>query len=242
MNRQGTDPTNIDTNSTTEWQGDSQLFSLIQEELYTAVIGDICDQFGLRRQFLAPNIRSLHLHSEKHRILVGRAMTVLEVRVSSELPSVGPFGKMLEALDNIREGEVYVCAGSDPSFATIGELMCTAMLKRGAAGAVTDGAVRDTTGILSLDFPVFCTGSYGQDQRGRGIVLDYRVPIEINGVVVNDGDLIVGDVDGVIAIPSSMERQVIGLSLNKARGEKTVKKAILEGLSASEAFERYGIL
>ena len=83
--------------------------------------------------------------------------------------------------------------------------MSTAARARGAAGAVLAGYTRDTTGILEMNFPVFCYGSYAQDQKGRGHVVDFRIPLEIHGVKVNPGDIVFGDVDGVVILPQEVE-------------------------------------
>jgi regulator of RNase E activity RraA len=112
----------------------------------------------------------------------------------------------------------------------------------GAAGVVVNGYIRDKKGILEEQFPVFSFGSYAQDQAPRGKVLDYRVPIEMNGVGIRDGDIIIGDLDGVCIVPREIEKEVFYKSIEKARGEKVVRKAILDGLSAREAFEKFGIL
>ena len=93
-----------------------------------------------------------------------------------------------------------------------------------------------------MGFPVYAYGLYAQDQRGRGMVLDYGVLIEIDGVPVAPGDIIMGDIDGVLVIPQAAEAEVITLSLAKARAEKTVHQALLDGMSATEAFTKYGIL
>lgn len=86
---------------------------------------------------------------------------------------------MLEALDDLKKDEIYICSGASPSYALVGELMCTRMQILGAAGCVVNGFHRDTRGILDLDFPCFSYGRYAQDQAPRGKVLDYRVPIEM---------------------------------------------------------------
>ena len=112
----------------------------------------------------------------------------------------------------------------------------------GASGAVLDGYVRDTHGILELDFPTFSCGSYAQDQGPRGKVIDFRVPVEIEGTRVNPGDIVFGDIDGVLLIPREQEEEIIMEALEKARGEKLVKKAIEAGMGAGEAFEKYGIM
>ena len=99
-----------------------------------------------------------------------------------------------------------------------------------AAGAVVNGYSRDTKGILALNFPCFSYGPYAQDQAPRGKVIDYRVPIEIEGVLVNDGDMLVGDIDGVCVVPRQIEEEVFTRALEKARGERIVLKKIQEGM------------
>jgi regulator of RNase E activity RraA len=120
--------------------------------------------------------------------------------------------------------------------------MSTRAIKLSAAGAVLDGYSRDTAGILNLDFPTFSYGPYAQDQGPRGKVIDYRIPIEIGGVKIIPGDIVFGDVDGVCVIPQDAEGEVFTKSLEKARGEKLVRKAIESGMSAVEAFRKYGIM
>lgn len=218
------------------WKDDAELFELCRRELFVAVVGDVMDKMNLRRQFLPPQIRPL----ERSMRTVGRAMTVLEADCFKEPEK--PFGLMLEALDDLKPDEIYVCAGASPSYALWGELMTTRAMKLGAVGAVLDGYVRDTEGILNLDFPTFGYGSYAQDQGPRGLVLDFRCPIEMQGVRIEPGDILFGDVDGVCVIPAVAEEEVIRRALEKARGEKSVRKAIEDGMSATDAFAKYGIM
>src|SRR5579863_4995634 len=137
-----------------EWRDDAELFRLMRERLFTAVLGDVLDLHGYRNQFLPPECRALR----PHMVVCGRAMTVQEMDVDGA--SDQPFGLMLKALDSLREHEVYVAAGGAPAYAHWGELMSTAARARGASGAVLAGYTRDTNGILAMDFPVFCYGSY----------------------------------------------------------------------------------
>lgn len=223
-----------------EWQSDKELFSLIRTELYTAVVGDICDQMGFRNQFLPPELHPLD--QRKGNVLAGRAMTVLEEDISEPINETKPWGKMLEALDSLGNGDVYICSGSIAPYALFGELMSTAALKRGAVGAICNGFVRDTHQIMALGFPVYCRGSYARDQRGRGTVRDYRVPLLFGDVWINPGDLVIGDVDGVIVVPLKHEAEVIIQSLAKVRTESVVRTQLTKGMLASEAFSRYGVL
>ena len=119
--------------------------------------------------------------------------------------------------------------------------MSIAAMKRGAAGVVCDGNVRDTEKILELGFPVFCRGSYALDQRGRGIVVDYRAPSLWANCCISPGDILVGDTDGVISIPREAAEEVFSLALEKARKENGVKAALEQGMSASQAFQRFGV-
>jgi regulator of RNase E activity RraA len=225
------------------WKNDEELFDIVRKELYTAVVGDIMDKMGLLNQFLPPQIQPLR----DDMFIIGRAMTVLEADVvldsSSNNPILNrPFGLMLEALDDLKKNEVYICTGSSPSYALWGELMATRAQILGAAGAVVDGYSRDTKGILELNFPSFSYGRYAQDQAPRGKVIDFRVPIELKGVRINSGDIILGDIDGVCVIPKEIEEEVFRLSIQKARGEKIVQQKIREGMSTREAFDQFGIM
>jgi regulator of RNase E activity RraA len=225
------------------WEDDEELFRLVRRELYTAVVGDVMDRLELTRQFLPPEIRPLR----SDMTLVGRAMPVLAEDLTGKATAgrerEAPFGLMLDALDDLKPGEVYVCVGSSPRYALWGELMSTRAMRLGASGAVLDGYSRDTTGILRLNFPTFSYGPYAQDQAFRGRVIDFRCRISFgNGVEVKPGDLVFGDVDGVVVVPSEYERDVIEEALVKVRGENTVRGAIEDGMSAREAFDRYGVM
>ena len=89
---------------------------------------------------------------------------------------------------------------------------------------------------------MFSCGCYAQDSSVRTQVVDYRCDIEIGQVTIHDGDLIFGDVDGVLIIPKQVADEVIEKALEKAAGEKVVRKAIESGMTATAAFEKYGIL
>lgn len=218
-----------------EWKNDAELFDLLRQQLYTAIVGDVLDTLGKRRQFLPPQCRPLR----PDMIVAGRAMTVLEVDVAQEPEKA--FGLMFEALDSLRPHEIYLAAGASPTYALWGELMSTAARARGAMGAVLAGMSRDTRGILAMDFPVFCYSCYAQDQRGRGQVVAHHVPLEIEGVHVQPGDIVFGDIDGVVVVPREMEAEVITTALEKSRKEKTAMQDLAAGRLAVDVFKAYGI-
>jgi regulator of RNase E activity RraA len=229
----------------TDWKSDQDIFDLAKKELFSAVVGDILDKMGFYHQFLPPEIRPIL----KDMVVIGRALTVLEADCfvdtveSSQNPlSNKPFGLLFEALDDLKPAEVYVCAGAAPRYALWGGLMTTRATHLGAAGAVVDGYYRDTLEITDLQFPCFGRGAYAQDQGPRGKVVDYRVPIEIGGIRINPGDIIFGDVDGVLVVPQEAEKDVFAKALEKVRGEQKVAQAIKGGMSAVQAWEKYGIM
>lgn len=232
------------------WKNEDEMFALMKEKLYTPVVGDILDQLGYSHQFLPSAIRPLEslvpAHAfidpaqPDHRLkLAGYACTVLENDVFGAPKK--PFGYLTEALDQLRPNEVYIATGAHNS-ALWGELLTAAAKARGAAGAVLDGCSRDTPQVLGQNFPVFCTGCWAQDSSIRTCVCDFRCTIEIGQVTIHDGDLVFGDVDGVLIIPRQIAGEVLEKALEKAAGEKQVRKAIEGGMSATAAFAAFGIL
>jgi regulator of RNase E activity RraA len=222
---------------------DDALFATIRERLFTAVLGDVMDAEGLTRQFLPPEIRGLAPDT----VVVGRAMPVLEADCSGVVLGHSgehhAFGLMFRALDDLKRGEVYVAAGGSPRYALWGEMMSTRAHALGAAGAVLGGFHRDTRGILRLGFPVFSQGAYAQDQRLRGRVVDFRCSLEFpNGAMVRPGDLVVGDVDGVVVVPAEQAEAIVRLALAKVEGEEQVRGLIEQGETTQAIFDRTGIM
>jgi regulator of RNase E activity RraA len=93
-----------------------------------------------------------------------------------------------------------------------------------------------------MDFPVFCFGCYAQDQRGRGKVVDFRTTLNLDGVTIRSGDIVFGDIDGVLVLPREVERDVVHRALEQARKEKTAKRLLYEGASAESRFVETGVL
>ncbi|MFV0428911.1 MAG: RraA family protein [Arachnia sp.] len=215
---------------------DAELFESINARLYTAVLGDILDQLGRPHQFLPPQIRPLVSGMR----LAGRAMPALVADVYG--PQRKPFGRLTQALDQLEPGEVWIAPGIKNLAAMWGEILTSTALSRGAVGAVVEGYHRDTAQVLGQGFPVFSYGGYSQDSSIRTVVHDYRTPVTIGGVRVTPGDLVVGDVDGVLVIPQELEAEVIQRALHKAATENRVRQAIESGMSATVAFDTYGVL
>jgi len=219
-----------------EWKSDSELFALCTRELYTPVVGDILDDLGFTHQFLPPPIQPLRVEMK----LAGRAMPVVMIDVHGKQKK--PFGLLTEALDQLEPGEIYLASGGEMRCAYWGEILTATAKKRGAAGAVLNGFHRDTPKVLEQNWPVFSRGRFAQDSAVRTQVADYRCQLEIGPVTVQPGDLVFGDLDGVVIVPQKAEAEVVARALAKARGEKLVRQEIEGGLSSTAAFKKYGIL
>ncbi len=219
-----------------EWKSDNDLFALCKRELYTPVVGDVLDDLGFTHQFLPQPIQPLREGMK----LAGRAMPVLMIDVFGKQKK--PFGLLTEALDQLQPGEIYLATGGEMRCAYWGEILTATAKKRGAVGAVINGFHRDTPKVLEQNWPVFSRGRFAQDSGVRTQVVDFRCSIEVGQVTVSPGDLIFGDLDGVVVVPKKVEAEAIERALTKARGEKLVRKEIEDGMSSTDAFKKYGIL
>jgi regulator of RNase E activity RraA len=215
---------------------DQALFQTIREKLFTPVLGDILDRERCWHQFLPQPIKPLNVAH----MLVGRAMPVRIADVTG--PQTRPFGRLTDALDSLEPGEIYLATGGSMNCAAWGEIMTATARTRGAAGAIIDGFHRDTPRVLDQNWPVFSRGSFAQDAGVRSSVVDFRCTVEVGGVLIEPGDLIVGDVDGVLVIPRNLEQRVIEQALEKVAGEKKVRRDIEGGSTSTAVFDRYGIL
>lgn len=152
-----------------QWHNEEEMFSLMKEKLYTPVVGDILDAMGYYHQFLPQNIRPL---GDDMR-LAGKAMTVLMIDVYG--PQKKPFGLLTEALDQLRENEIYIATGGTKRCAYWGELLTATARTRGAAGAVlgrmasgyASGVVAELAGVFLW---LLCAGFLRPD-AGRGFSL-----------------------------------------------------------------------
>jgi 4-hydroxy-4-methyl-2-oxoglutarate aldolase len=216
---------------------DLTLFDKIGRQLYTAVISDSLDELGYRDQAMSHSIRPLFPEV----CLAGWARTVVCVDVE-DIPD-DPYAVEIEAVDSLLTGEVAVIStGGSVRNAPWGELLSTAAMARGARGAVVDGLVRDVRKIEKLGFSVFATGIKPVDSKGRGLVVNYNVPITCGGVNVLPGDLIVGDYDGVVVVPAVLVSEVLERAVRKVSSENHSREELLRGAFLRDVYEKYGVL
>jgi 4-hydroxy-4-methyl-2-oxoglutarate aldolase len=217
-----------------EWKNDKELFELMKKEVYTGVLCDMLDTLGYSHQYLPREIQPLRPTD----VMVGRAYPTIICDVYGEQEN--PLGLLPEAVDHIREDEIYIVTGGDRRCSYFGEIMTATIRSHKASGAVIDGYMRDTRQVLEQNFPVFSMGRDAQGSGYRNKVIAYRVPVEIGNIKINPGDLVFGDIDGVVVVPKEIEEKAITITLEKVRGERDIRAAVERGMSAVDAMSEYG--
>ena len=207
--------------------------------LYTAVVSDVLDGFGLMHQALRPFVRPL----DERLTLFGRARTGRYEPVTAPVTG-NPYELEMDLIDSLRPGEIAVlaCDGPTERIAPWGELLSTAARARQAAGCLTDGLVRDVVRIRAMDFPVFHGGIGPLDTKNRAGMMAKDVTVSIAGVAVTPGDWILGDADGVVVIPADRAEAVIRAALEKIVAEDTTRAELEQGQSLRAVFARHGVL
>jgi 4-hydroxy-4-methyl-2-oxoglutarate aldolase len=208
--------------------------------LNAAVLSDTLDSLQLMQQAMKPFMRPLDDTLQ----LVGRARTGLYMPVYAQREGENPYEVEIALVDDLKPGDVIVlaCNGPTDRIAPWGELLSTASVARGAAGCVTDGLVRDVKQIREMRFPVFCGGIGPLDTKGRARMVERDVPVQCAGVTVRPGDLVFGDVDGLVVIPREVEQEVVARALDKVSGENQSRDALRRGEKLGDVFRRLGIL
>ena len=218
---------------------DRELFDWIRNNLYVAAVCDILDDLGCRDQAMHQRLRPL---DENCCVIIGRARTYRWMETDYTVAE-NPYGLEIEAMDSLKENDVVIhSTDHGGTNAPWGELMSTLAKGKGAAGCICDSQIRDCVRIKELKFPVFFKGIRPLDSKGRGIVMAYDVPVRCGDVLVNPGDLVFADFDGVVVIPQHMEGKVFELALNKAQRENESRKELLAGKSLREVYDKYGAL
>ena len=208
--------------------------------LYTAVLSDVLDGLGHTEQAMRPFVRPL----DESKVLFGRARTGLYMPRYHVQEGHNPYAIEIALVDDLKPGDVavFACNGPTERIAPWGELLSTASRVRGAAGCVTDGLVRDVRQIRAMGFPVFHGGIGPLDSKGRGEMMAMDVPVVCGGVRVEPGDLVFGDVDGIVVIPKDVADETLRLAFAKVEGEDKTREALEAGKSLKEVFETFGIL
>jgi len=210
---------------------------MMRTALFAAVVCDALDSLGYREQ--SPRVQFPIQTVEG--VLIGRCKTTLWGEMAHRDPL--PYDKELEAVDGCQADDVLIGAAHGSTRSGLwGEILSTAARNSGCVGAVIDGAVRDVRRMREMQFPVFARTTSPYDSRDRQRVVDIDVPVEIDGVSFHPGDLVFADVDGLVVVPQEVERETIERAWQKVHDEDETRQAISEGMRATDAFAKYGVL
>jgi RraA family protein len=188
------------------------------ERFRSLPVANVSDSMS-RMAAAGPRLRPMH----KGGAMAGPALTV-KVRPGDNL-------MLHRALDLAEPGDVVVVdAGGDLTTAIMGDLMLAHATKRGVAGLVVNGAVRDVDSIRAQDLPLYAAGvtHRGPYKDGPG---EINLPVALDGMVVEPGDLVLGDADGVLAVPFDAVPAVLAAAEAKKAAEEREMAAILAGTS-----------
>ena len=204
------------------------------EAVYTAAVNDVLREKGYLYQALPSDILPLKDDMK----VAGIAFTI---KGSKNLIIKDEMEERAKMLDSIYPDSVCVwdTSGDDES-AQWGQVMTAAAKVRGCRGAVVDGGVRDTDKVLIQNFPVFCKYRSSNGMMGRFRMIGYQIPVMIGKVMIRPGDIIFGDIDGVIVIPREICIEVLEKAEYIKKNEKKIYEMVLQGLSATEVVNRGG--
>jgi 4-hydroxy-4-methyl-2-oxoglutarate aldolase len=223
------------------FQSDSEIFSFVKTHLYVAAVCDILDDLGYRHQAMHQRLRPL-LPDPKNCGFVGRARTARWMETDYVVEG-NPYGLEIELIDSLKPGDVVLhSTDHGGSNAPWGELMSTIAQRNGAAGCVCDSQIRDCVKIMELGFPVYYAGIRPLDSKGRGFMMAYDVAIRCGEVLVNPGELVFADFDGIVVVPRQAEGEVFHRAQEKVAKENLTREELLHGKSLSEVYNKYGIL
>lgn len=210
----------------------------LRQIAHSAAASDFLDSVDARNQCLPP---AIHQMTQLQGPMVGFAFPVTTEKVDA-IPEERYVG-LLASLDAVAADDVYlISSGGSETVALWGELLSVSCQAKGVAGVVCDGYARDIRQVNELGFPCFARGAAPYDINGRVEVLGHGQPITIGGVVVNPGDLIIGDTDGIVAVPADLIGGLVETMSKKGKLEAEFLDALRSGMKISDAFAKFHIL
>lgn len=210
---------------------------MMRESLYAAVVCDALDALGYPHQ--SPRVPLRPWTTD--RLLVGRCKTTLWTEMAHVDPN--PYELELRAVDECETDSVLIAAAAGSMRSGIwGELLSTAASNRGCVGAIVDGAARDVAKMREMGFACFARGTSIYDSQNRQRVIDIDVPVDIDGVRFEPQSLVFADVDGVVVVPREIETEAIQNAWQKVHDENVTRDAIRQGMKATDAYAKYGVL
>jgi len=209
----------------------------LRQTLYSGLVCDVLDYFGYRNQSLGADFQPI----KPDTVIFGRAYTVTSQTVY-DMPE-NALVNQCRSIEGVEEGSIYVLSHLGPYTSSVwGEIMSTAARMKKGVGALVDGMIRDTKQMKEMDFPVISRGHLPTTAKGRTEITGWKVPVVIDGVRINPGDLVFGDIDGVAVIPQEIEDKVIERCIHIMSNENIVRDKILAGQSIVDTYLEIGAI
>lgn len=204
------------------------------EKLYTGAVNDVLREFCLLEQALPKRIIPLR----EYRSVAGFAFTV---KSSPNVKIQGEMEFRVQMLDEMHKDAFVIWDTSRDEKATLwgGVMTATAKSKKVKAACI-DGGIRDTHQILEADFPVFYEYRISNGSLGRCLITHYQVPVKIGDVLIKPGDVILGDIDGVLVVPRDIAFDVLLRAEEIKENEKRIFEWVREGQSVHDITEKGG--
>ena len=204
--------------------------------LYPGAVTDVLDDMGYPDQTLAAGIGPI-----TDDMTVAGIAYPCRGRPNRSVDEDQNVRKILQMLRDAPEHAVVTYETNATASAQIGELSVECLLANGCRGAVLDGGVRDLSYILENDFPVFTRFRTPADAVPRWELLEWDTTVVVGGVEVAPGDVVVGDLDGVVAVPGDLATDVLEEAEALASTENQIRTVVREGGDPVAAYDEYGV-
>lgn len=197
--------------------------------LGVTALSDALDRLGIDGQAcgIMPVVRTMRF--------AGPAFTIRMVPIGLSGGVVGDY------IDEVEPGAVVVIDNQGIMNQTVwGDILTFVAHRKGVAGTVIDGVCRDSDRCVELDYPVFARGNTMRTGKDRTTADAYGVPVQIAGIRVNAGDWLVGDADGVVAIPADRIAEVLSIAEEIEAAEDRIRRAVIAGMRLDDARRQAG--
>lgn len=209
----------------------------LKKVLYSGILSDVLDGMGYRNQSIGVKIKPLNDET----VIFGPAFTSIGTQVYS-MPET-PLIAQCKVVDQLSDGEIYILkTRGEYNCAVFGELFATAVKQRGGAGVLLDAYARDLKVLKAIDFPLFFRGTDPRTSKGRCEINECQIPVTIEGVTINPGDLVFGDIDGIVIIPKDIAEKVLDQALETIEKENRVRDGLLNGASLEKVYTEIGAI
>lgn len=204
-------------------------------QCYSGVVHDIMRAMGLRNFTLPSEITPLL----PEKTLCGPAFTI-EGRIDDTADAHQTLLDWTGLLSKAPSGHIWVCQPHTHELAQMGELSAETLQKKGVLGCVLDGFARDTNFLIDIGFQTWRRGHTPKDIVGRWLPTGTAVTIHIGDVMIEPGDFLLGDRDGMVRVPKALVAEITEKSVVAMNTESKVRAAIIGGMDPQQAYLKYG--